>query len=133
MQLRVFGLSFFAAYLVCANGLSQCVWHCNEDINSYFFQLPPVNGQPPEMRCVHFPNKYGRWLYTDLGVNATETRLGDLLPYRIYSKITCDENCWVENGPIPFQDAVYFESYATVIENGFLRSYRCLSITNPGA
>lgn len=131
MRFHVLALSFLVAYSVCASGLSQCVWHCKEDINAFFWLKPPVAGQQPEMKCSHFPNSYGRWLYTDLGVNATQTPIGDLLPYAVYTKDSCDENCWVENGPIDRQDAVYFIQYETPSEVGFLRSWRCITITNP--
>ena len=131
MRFCVFALSFFSAYLVCVNGLSQCVWHCKEDIDSYFFLDPPVAGQQPMMKCAYFPQKYGKWLYTDLGVNANQTLIGELRPYKIYTKDACDENCWVENGPIHMQDAVHFINYETPSEIGLLRSWRCISITDP--
>lgn len=131
MRFRVFAFSFFAAYLVCANGLSQCVWHCKNDIDSYFF-LPTVPGQPPgEIRCKYFPSTLGNWLYTDLGILATHTLPDGVKDFLVYSKDTCDENCWAQNGPFPLQDAIYFESYSPVLGGAQWPTFRCVKITPP--
>lgn len=132
MRFRIFAVSFFAAYVFCANALSTCVYHCSENIDSLFFNFV-IHGDPPTMKCYQFPQYYGRWLYTDLGVNATQTLLGDWRQYRLYTKDACSESCWTENGPIHLQDAVYFVNYEYPQEVGLFQSYRCIVITNPNA
>ncbi len=126
MRIRIFVLTFCAAFLVCGNAFSTCTWKCTEQVEAHFMANDPVPGQPQQMKCVYFPNTRGKMFYTDRGMSNAAIETNGLVPYEVWPGDSCTEACWQDNGPISWEEATFHAGPYMRGEYGWIMSYRCV-------
>jgi hypothetical protein len=110
------------AIVSCFQGYANCLWLCTEVEARFRGSMSP--GMPPSFRCDYYPNGRGHYFFASSGNTEVPTQIFDC-PREVYAGSSCVEACFITNGPIDWQSAVFAPGINPMLGSDMVQDYVC--------